>query len=325
MKISVIVTSYNQKKYLIKTLDSILAQTLKPFEIIVCDDFSKDGSREFIKSLQISYPEMIKTVFQKKNLGVTRNRNSGIKLAKGDFISTLDGDDLYLPQKLEKELKTALQKNAPLVYSNVIYIDENGKKKGLRYKNNRLKQGFLFEKIATLRYPAPREVLIAKSCIKTMGYQDQAFDINEDFEWIVRFSSRYPFAAVKEPLVLHRHHPKGLSQTNRLLLLETQALVVQKMIWLTNKSMVKNPGETIKKLTSFLHLTMARIEQFKGNTAMAEKYLAKSMSRDFLRSANYDLLMRLFFPKIFKKPSRLPDSLMVGPLALPFYFARGVF
>ena len=147
MKISVIVTSYNQKDYLVQTLDSVLAQTVKPFEIIVCDDFSTDGSQDLIRQYSGCYPEVLKPVFQQQNLGVTRNRNTGIKAAKGDFITTLDGDDLYLPQKLEKEMQKARQSGASLIYSNVIYIDETGRETGIRYRKNRQLEGCLFEKI----------------------------------------------------------------------------------------------------------------------------------------------------------------------------------
>ena len=324
MKISVIVTSYNQKKYLVQALHSVLDQTFRPHEIIVCDDFSRDGSQEIIQSFQVRFPDLIKPVFQKKNLGVTKNRNIGIKMAKGDFITTLDGDDLYLPEKLGKEAEKSIKEGADLVYSNLLYMDENGDKTGIRYKNNKMAEGCLFERIATLKLPAPREVFIARSCIEQMGFQDESLSINEDFEWIVRFASQFSFVAVKEPLVMHRIHSKGLSQSNRLLLLETQKQVVEKMIRLVDKSIVKDKQQTFQKLSAFLNLTRARIAAYKNNTCQAKEFLFKAVCQDLFRSANYDLYMRLLLPGFFKRQARLPDSLMIGPLALPFYIARGV-
>ncbi len=325
MKVSVIVTSYNQKDYLIQTLGSIMSQTVKPYEIIVCDDGSTDGSRNLIQGFRNREPGRIKPIFQDRNLGVTGNRNSGIRAARGDYVTTLDGDDLYLPQKLEKELDKALETDAPLVYSNVMYIDEQGEKTGIRYKNNQQLGGCLFEKLSTLRYPAPREVLIARSCIEHLGVQDESFPINEDFEWVARLSSRYPFATVKEPQVMHRYHSKGLSSSNRELLLETLAQVTQKMIQFAPDSIEPDKPSLIKKLNSFLNLTRARTEEYRGNPGQASRFLFKSMAGDWRRSANYDLLMRLCLPGFFPKQSRIPDPLMVGPLALPFYMVRGVF
>jgi len=325
VKISVIVTSYNQKDYLVQTIDSILNQTIRPYELIICDDCSRDGSQELIMHYAGLYPGMITPVFQKKNLGVTRNRNTGIKAAKGDYITTLDGDDLYLPEKLEKEIQEAKRHNAPLVYSNVIYIDEHGCETGIRYKNNRQLEGCIFEKIVTRKYPSPREVLIARKCIEEVGFLDESFRINEDFEWIARLSSRFPFTAVREPLVQHRFHSKGLHRSDSLLLLETLAAVAEKMLGFCKTSIDEDKDKTAEKIRSFLNLTMARIELYKGDRSAAGTYVIKSIRQDWLRSSNYDLMMRLFLPKLFRRQYRKLDPLMMGPLALPFYLVRGVF
>ncbi len=324
MKISVIITSYNQKAYLFKTIDSVLGQTFMPHEIIICDDGSTDGSRELITAFKLQHPTLIKAVYQEKNLGVTQNRNSGIRMATGDYITTLDGDDLYSPQKLEKEAFRAIETGMPLVYSNVRYIDAKGKENGARYKAGKMRQGCLFTDIATLKYPAPREVLIQRSCIEKIGVQDESFPINEDFEWMVRLAARFPFAAVDAPLVAHRIHAGGLSQSSRLLLLETQAQMAQKMIPHVDKSIEKDKKLTRQKLRAFLDLTRARIAEHNGDIKLAEKHLSSAIGNDIFRSANYDLYIRLMFPTLFKRKSRLPDPLMIGPLALPFYFARGV-
>lgn len=324
MKISVIITSYNQKNYLIQTIDSVLAQTFKPFEVIICDDCSTDDSRQIIKQYTNDYPDLIKPVFQPGNLGVTKNRNVGIKAAIGDFITTLDGDDLYLPEKLEKEMGKAVKTNSQLVYSNVIYIDENNNETGIRYKDNVQLEGCIFEKIATLRYPAPREVLISKKCIDELGFLDETLKINEDFEWIVRLSSRFAFSAVKEPLILHRYHSGGLHRSNRLLLLETLAAVTKKVHGLCDSSIEKDKIKIKRKIGSFLNLSRARVEAFKGDYPTAGQYLFKSLKQNPFRSSGYDLFMRLIFPKLFTRETRLPDSLMIGPLAIPFYLVRGV-
>lgn len=324
MTISVIITSFNQKNYLEQTINSVLNQTVAPFEIIVCDDCSTDGSQLMIKNYEKRFPGKIKAIFQKRNLGVTRNRNTGIKMAEGDYITTLDGDDLYYPQKLEKEMILAQKSGADLVYSNVVYIDENRNQTGIRYKKNRLLEGCLFLRAATLTYPAPREVLIKRSCIERMGFQDESFSINEDFEWIVRLSSQYAFAAVKEPLVMHRIHSKGLSQSSRPLLLGTQRKMIKKMLGLVDESIEADIRAARYRLTAFYHLTLARIAEHKKDYRTAWQEVFKAVRYDFFRSANYDLCLRLLFPLFFKRTSRLPDPLMVGPLAMPFYIARGM-
>lgn len=324
MNISVVITSYNQKDYLVQALQSLLAQTLKPFEIIVCDDGSTDGSREVIQSYSSQYPGLFKLIFQPHNLGVTRNRNSGLKAATGDYITTLDGDDTYAPAKLEKELKAALQSGRPLVYSNVAYMDGAGNRTGLRFCKHRLRQGDLFEDIATLVYPHPREVMVSRDCIKAVGFQDEGLPINEDFEWVIRLAGFFEFAAVDQTLVYHRIHDKGLSQGSRIQLLTTQARVIYKMVRMVESGEIKDRGRTLDKLQAFRDLTRAREFAFMGEKAKSRMFMGRSLARDPWRSAPYDLWMRARFSWWGKRPHKIPDCLRIGPFALPYYFARAI-
>jgi len=323
MKISVIVTSYNQKDYLVQALDSLLAQTCMPYEIIVCDDGSTDGSRQMIEDYTKTHPGLFIPVFQPENLGVAKNRNTGLALARGDYVTTLDGDDVYAPEKLEKELEVAVSTGAPLVYSDVAYMDETGRITGFRYKG-RMRQGDLFEETVTLLYPHPREILIRRDCLEMAGLQDERLTINEDFEWVIRLAGHYEFAAVCRTMVFHRLHDRGLSRGNRLQLLATQVRVMSKMVWMVASGAVKDRGDTLNKLTAFRELTRAREFEHLGDKAKATVFLAKSMAQDPWRSAAWDLWFRLHLSCEFKRPHKIPDRLRIGPLALPYYITRAM-
>ena len=100
--VSIIVTCYNQAYCIAKTLESVKAQTYKHWECIIVDDGSSDSSAEVIKAF-IKQDERFHYVYQ-NNTGVSAARNTGFALAKGDYINFLDGDDTFLPQKLEEQL-----------------------------------------------------------------------------------------------------------------------------------------------------------------------------------------------------------------------------
>ena len=104
MKISVYITSYNNIEYLEKAIDSVINQSLMPFEVIIVDDYSHDDSRSLILSYANKYPELIKPIFNEKNLGIPLTRNVALKAVTGDLITSLDGDDYYYSKKLENEL-----------------------------------------------------------------------------------------------------------------------------------------------------------------------------------------------------------------------------
>lgn len=123
--ISIITPCYNGEKYIAQTIESVLAQTHKEWEMIVIDDGSKDNSAEVIRT----YSEKCSKIklIQQKNAGSAAARNHGIRLAEGRYIALLDADDLWEPEFLEKQIQFMREKNAVCVYSSYRYIDANSK------------------------------------------------------------------------------------------------------------------------------------------------------------------------------------------------------
>src|SRR6266480_4642440 len=102
-QVSVVITSYNQQDYLREAIESAIDQTVGAFEIIVADDHStKDGSVETIRQYVAKYPGLVRGLFQERNVGIPRNRNSALRRIKGDYIAILDGDDRLLPGFIER-------------------------------------------------------------------------------------------------------------------------------------------------------------------------------------------------------------------------------
>jgi glycosyltransferase involved in cell wall biosynthesis len=97
--ISCIVPVYNGEQYLAEALDSILAQTYRPLEIVVVDDGSTDGTATVVSS----YGSQIQYVKQ-GNAGPATARNRGLNIARGDYVAFLDADDLWCPQKMERQM-----------------------------------------------------------------------------------------------------------------------------------------------------------------------------------------------------------------------------
>jgi glycosyltransferase involved in cell wall biosynthesis len=100
IKHTILVICYNQEKYIRQSLDSVLLEQLKPYEIIIGDDCSTDGTREVLKEYKEKYPDIIKLVLNEENIGIFANLNNIIKWANGDVISFLAGDDWYKPNFL---------------------------------------------------------------------------------------------------------------------------------------------------------------------------------------------------------------------------------
>ncbi|GAB1440031.1 glycosyltransferase [Providencia sp.] len=112
--VSIIMPCYNAEKYISESINSVLAQTYTKFELIIIDDSSTDKSINIISEYQ---DDRIKLIKSNLNQGVAASRNKGIIAAKGQYISFLDSDDLWLPNKLEYQL-TKLQAGYDVVCSN---------------------------------------------------------------------------------------------------------------------------------------------------------------------------------------------------------------
>lgn len=133
MKISAAVCTYNGEKYILEQLNSILNQSVKVDEIIICDDQSSDTTVEIIKSLSEDYPGIIRLYVNEENLRVNKNFEKAISLSSGDYIFLSDQDDVWEHNKVA-EILNIFQQNATAqgVFSNAFLIDDSGNKKGSR-------------------------------------------------------------------------------------------------------------------------------------------------------------------------------------------------
>lgn len=125
--VSVIIPVYNCENFIAETIESALSQTYQEIEIILVDDCSKDKSAEIIKGYKILYPDKIFYHRQEKNMGAAVARNTALDLAKGRYVAFLDSDDLWYPQKIEKQINLMNKSNSAFCYSAYEMIDDDGK------------------------------------------------------------------------------------------------------------------------------------------------------------------------------------------------------
>lgn len=126
-KISIAIATYNGGKYLREQLDSLYSQTLPPYEIVVCDDCSKDNTCEILEEYKQAYG--LRYYINEKSLGVNENFLKAISLCTSPYIAICDQDDIWLPNKIEKSITTLkmVEKRMPAAVSSQCYdIDQTG-------------------------------------------------------------------------------------------------------------------------------------------------------------------------------------------------------
>ena len=125
-KVSIIIPVYNAEKFIGKTIESVLNQTYKNWEMLLFNDKSKDDSLKIIKKYS-EKDERIKVIDSKENVGVVVARNKLIEIATGEFIAFLDADDYWREQKLEKQIKYMKEQNALISCTEYIRVTEDEK------------------------------------------------------------------------------------------------------------------------------------------------------------------------------------------------------
>lgn len=121
--VSIVTPSYNSSGFIRETIESIIAQTYQYWELLITDDCSIDNSIEIVEQF-VQKDSRIKLFRLGKNCGAGICRNNSIKEAKGRYIAFCDSDDVWMPNKLEKQLAFMEEKNCALVYSSYMQMDE---------------------------------------------------------------------------------------------------------------------------------------------------------------------------------------------------------
>lgn len=129
--ISIIVPVYNVEKYIVETMECVEAQTYGNWELLLIEDGSTDGTVEKItRFLEERQDPRIRLVRQSSNTGAAGARNRGLREAAGRYIAYLDADDLWVPEKLERELRFLQEKGAAFVFTGYEFADEHGRGTG---------------------------------------------------------------------------------------------------------------------------------------------------------------------------------------------------
>ena len=195
VNVSVIIPTYNRKNLLKRALHSVSNQTFIPREIIVVDDGSSDGTKDWVLE---RFPD-VRYIYQ-DNSGVSSARNAGIKEAIGSWIAFLDSDDEWMSNKLEQQKRVINSfQEAWLCHTNEIWIRNgvrvNQMKKHQKYGGN------VFENCLDICRISPSSVLIKKEVFEMVGLFDESLKVCEDYDLWLRITSVLPVIFLDEPLI----------------------------------------------------------------------------------------------------------------------------
>jgi glycosyltransferase involved in cell wall biosynthesis len=204
-KVSICIPTYNRKDYLKETLDSVFSQTYKDYEVIVVDDGSTDGTADMIKQLDVPV-----IYHWQENRGDAAARNKLIELARGDYISFIDSDDLLFPDSIERLVQVVENEAEDVVaYGSYVRIDQDsnvyGKCKRKLYSGNITSHLFQTIIVHSCGSIFPRKIL------KDAEVFDTSLKVCSDYDLWLSLSMKYKFIALERPTFKRRRHLGNLS------------------------------------------------------------------------------------------------------------------
>jgi glycosyltransferase involved in cell wall biosynthesis len=222
-KVSVIIPVYNVEKYISATVQSVLDQTYKNFELLIVDDGSPDRSIEICQ--QFDDPRI--RIIRQPNRGVAAARNAGIRQAEGEYVALLDADDLWVPQKLEKHVEHL--NNAPDVgvsFCRSAFIDPDDKPLGI-YQITKLTELTPLDPLCRSPIGNGSVPVIRREVFEGIKFQDNLYGVTEDFYfdddrvlhpsediecWVrIMLQTEWKIEGLPDALTLYRVNPEGHS------------------------------------------------------------------------------------------------------------------
>lgn len=205
-EISVIIPTYNRASMVVEAVESVLAQDMTDFELIVINDGSTDETEERLSV----YGSRLK-YYQQENAGVSAARNRGIKFSSAPLLAFLDSDDLWLPSKLQVQ-HTYMTENPEI---HICQTEEIWWRNGRRVnpkKQHQKPAGDIFQRSLELCLVSPSAVMMRRELLEKVGYFDEELPMAEDYDLWLRVAVDYPVVLLPEPLVIKRGgHPDQLS------------------------------------------------------------------------------------------------------------------
>ena len=288
--VSVIVNCFNGSQYLKATLDSILNQTYKYWEIIFWDNQSTDDSAKIFKKYK---DERFKYYYAPQHTTLYHARNEAIKKTSGEIIAFLDTDDWWNENKLERQISFFEDEKVGLVYSNFYLFYENSKKIKI-YNKKILKSGYITKNIFKNFEIGILTVLIRKVAYNSvLGFNNQ-YNFIGDFDLFIRLSSKWKIDCVQEPLAYYRIHNNNFSFVNNV----NNVVEIEELEkWILDEKIISD-----KNLIPYLHHVNKRIVFIKTIKYVNEGKLFKALKNIVFFPIGFNkikLILYVILPKKF--------------------------
>lgn len=201
--VSIIMPSWNTERFIAESIQSVIDQTYKKWELLIVDDCSTDNTDEIVASFQ---DDRIRYFKNEKNSGAALTRNRAMREAQGEWIAFLDSDDLWAPKKLERQLKFMKKNNLVFSYHDYVKIDENSNPLNIYVSGPRV---VTKHKMYNYGYPGCLTFIYSAKAMGLIQIKD--IKKNNDYAILLKLCKRANCVLLKENLAQYRIRKKSIS------------------------------------------------------------------------------------------------------------------
>lgn len=218
-KVSILIPCFNQENVITETVLSALNQTYENIEVVVSDDASTDATPRLLKELQKQYHPKLKIFLHDINLGVTRNHTRGLLECTGELVTFLDGDDLFLPEKIEKQVAFIKERqDCTICYHNVdVFDSDTGSSMYLWSDRIGTRQGNNKDLIRFGNYLPAVSVMVRAKDLPAEGYDERIKVYSDWFFWLCTlYNGKGEICYIDEVLAKYRRHADNLTNVSAM-------------------------------------------------------------------------------------------------------------
>ena len=210
--VSIILPTFNRLKYLRLAIDSVFAQTLADWELLIADDGSDEETRAYLRGLE-NLPR-VKVIWLSHSGNPSAVRNAALREARGDYIAFLDSDDMWMPAKLERQIDVLRASHRRWIYTGYVRIGDAGETKTLPSPKRWLPyRGAILEPLLRLEAAvATAAVLVERHLLAQAGGFDEELLMFEHYDLWLRLALHSEVELIDEPLTCLRSHGQHYSQ-----------------------------------------------------------------------------------------------------------------
>ncbi|QWV95849.1 glycosyltransferase [Geomonas nitrogeniifigens] len=276
--VSIVTATYNMAQYLPLTVESVLGQTYQNLELIVVDDGSSDDTSEVMA--RFAAEPRVRYIRLERNCGQTVAKNRGLSEVKGAFVAFVDADNLWKPNKLERQLPLFVaSERTGVVYSDAEYIDGSGAV--LPYIERKYHDGDITAKLLLSNFVNFNSAVVRKEVIDEVGGFDEALAMGIDWDLWLRISVRYRFRFLPEQTYSYRLWENQMSH-QKVKRLKNAEKILEKFQRAYPDAV---PAKTLDEAKALLYADYALLELKNGtkSEAMTQAVRALKMRPDRLQ------------------------------------------